>query len=94
MSYVYIIFSESLNRFYVGETIDLDKRLVEHNEGVYARSFTKKAQDWELFFAIACENKTQAIQIEKHIKRMKSVVYIKNLKLYPEIAERLKEKYR
>ena len=79
MSYVYIIFSESLNRFYVGETIDLNKRLVEHNEGVYARSFTKKAQ---------------AIQIEKHIKRMKSVVYIKNLKLYPEIAERLKEKYR
>lgn len=94
MHYVYIIFSESLKRFYIGETIDLSKRLVEHNEGIYARSFTKKAQDWELFLTVTCENKTQAIQIEKHIKRMKSVIYIKNLKLYPEIAEKLKEKYK
>ncbi|MGS2764929.1 GIY-YIG nuclease family protein [Sinomicrobium sp. M5D2P9] len=93
MHYVYIIFSESLNRFYVGETIDLNKRLVEHNEGIYTRSYTKKAQNWKLFFTISCESKTQAKQIEKHIKRMKSVIYIKNLKLYPEIAERLKEKY-
>ncbi|WP_268225800.1 GIY-YIG nuclease family protein [Sinomicrobium oceani] len=93
MHYVYIIFSESLNRFYVGETIDLNKRLAEHNEGIYTRSYTKKAQNWKLFFTIGCESKTQAIQIEKHIKRMKSVIYIKNLKLYPEIAERLKEKY-
>jgi len=31
--------------------------------------------------------------IEKHIKKMKSTVYINNLKKYPAITERLKIKY-
>jgi putative endonuclease len=33
------------------------------------------------------------IEIEKHIKRMKSRVYIENLKKYPDVINRLKEKY-
>ena len=33
MYHTYIIFSEKLNKFYVGATEDLDRRLVEHNTG-------------------------------------------------------------
>ena len=43
---VYIIYSEVLDRYYVGHTADIDKRLKEHNSG--ASSFTSKAQDWLL----------------------------------------------
>jgi putative endonuclease len=35
----------------------------------------------------------QAFQIEKHIKRMKSKKYIKDLKKFPDISEKLKLKY-
>jgi putative endonuclease len=35
----------------------------------------------------------QALRIEKHIKNMKSKKYIEDIKKYPEITERLKEKY-
>jgi putative endonuclease len=37
-------------------------------------------------------NETQALAIEKHIKNMKSKVYIENLLHYPEISIKLLEK--
>jgi len=90
---VYIIYSNDLGKFYVGETSDLNKRLEEHKTGFYVNSFTSKAQDWVLFFQIVCGSKNQAVKIEKHIKNMKSTIYIRNLKKYPEIAQKLKERY-
>lgn len=93
MYFVYIIYSEGLNGYYVGRTIDLEKRINEHNTGFYKKSFTAKANDWSLFFSMVCRDKSQALNIENHIKKMKSKIYIENLKLYPEIAKKLKEKY-
>ena len=48
MFYVYIIYSLELNRYYVGYTSDVIKRLAEHNTGI--STFTAKAGDWELRF--------------------------------------------
>ena len=90
---VYIIYSKVLDKYYVGETVDIENRLVEHNEGKYKKAFTKKAKDWSVFLLINCATKQQALKIEKHIKRMKSRVYIENLKKFPEIVKRLKERY-
>jgi hypothetical protein len=42
-----------------------------------------------LFFVINCNSSTQAYQIEKHIKNMKSANYIRNFLKYPEIADKL-----
>ncbi len=89
---VYILFSAKLNRFYTGSTADLDLRMEFHNNPE-ARKFTAKANDWVLFDSIVCENKNQALLIEKHIKSMKSQTYIKNLKLYPEMKNKLKSKF-
>ncbi|MFP2997033.1 GIY-YIG nuclease family protein [Spongiivirga sp. MCCC 1A20706] len=90
---VYIIYSDGLNRYYVGETIDLDKRLNEHNEGYYNNSYTSLSNDWKLILSITCHDRIQARKIEGHIKRMKSRKYIEDLVKYPEIIEKLREKY-
>ncbi len=45
----------------------------------------KASQKCEAFFC----NTTQAYQIEKHIKNMKSANYIRNFLKYPEIADKL-----
>jgi putative endonuclease len=58
------------------------------------RKFTSKANDWVLFFKIDCETKSQALGIERHIKKMKSKIYIENLSRYPEITTKLLEKYK
>ena len=89
---VYILYSNSLDRYYIGETADIKKRLYFHKNSP-ARKFTGKADDWELFFEFDCESKMLAKKIEAHIKRMKSRKYIQDIKTYPEIILRLKTKY-
>jgi hypothetical protein len=46
---VYILFSQKLNRFYVGTTDDVERRLQEHNEGTYKDAFTSKGIPWVNF---------------------------------------------
>jgi putative endonuclease len=91
----YIIFSEKLNRFYIGALQDnLEDRILKHNNHSYGNHrFTAKADDWKIFISIECDNYSQALKIEKHIKKMKSSNYIYNLLRYPEMVEKLKEKF-
>ncbi len=90
---VYILYSEAINRFYIGYSANFDMRM-EFHQFPESRKFTAKAQDWRFFLKFDCDSKKQALNIEKHIKTMKSSIYIKNLVLYPEIIKKLKEKYR
>lgn len=93
MNCVYILYSISIDTFYIGETVDIEKRLEEHNTRYYSTSFTKQVTDWSLYHVIECDSRVQARKIEAHIKRMKSKKYIQNLKKYSEITENLKIKY-
>jgi len=93
VSSVYIIFSKQLGKYYVGETFDIDLRVNQHNSGYFDGSFTSVVNDWELFLVIECKSRVQSRKIESHIKRMKSKKYIENLKRYPDMVSKLKEKY-
>ena len=77
----YIIFSEKLNRFYIGATQEgMENRLAAHNSAKYGKShFTSHTNDWTLFLFIPTSNFAKAIRIERKIKSMKSVIYIRNL---------------
>ncbi len=74
---VYIIFSETLNRYYVGQTSRLSERLKEHNSG-YTK-FTKAGRPWVLVHTETFFSCNDAVAREKQIKQMKSSIYIKNL---------------
>jgi len=90
----YIIYSMTIDKFYIGITQDsITSRIEKHNNKEYGMGFTSQANDWYLFFFIECKSIGQAMNIEKHIKRMKSIKYLENLKKYPEISIRLLEKY-
>jgi len=92
--FCYVLFSTSVNQYYIGVTTDsIEHRLIKHNESFYGKKFTSKANDWLVYLVISCECEIQMFAIEKHIKRMKSRIYIENLKIYPEISESLKERY-
>jgi putative endonuclease len=92
MHQVYMLHSEKLNRFYTGYTSNLLNR-IEFHQNADNRKFTHNATDWVVFLTIDCESKQQGLQIEKHIKSMKSKVYIENLFKYPEMIEKLKIKF-
>ena len=64
---VYILFSEMLSRYYVGHTNNLKKRLSTHNNG--GRKYTTKGIPWVLIRAYDCESRSEAMQMEKKIKK-------------------------
>ena len=93
MASLYILYSKKLNRFYSGSCKDLSYRIDQHVNKDFAKSFTAKADDWDLFLFVDDLSYEQARMIESHIKKMKSRAYIQNLKKYPEILEKLMAKY-
>ncbi len=74
MFYVYIIYSDSADKYYVGYTTDLEKRLIEHNSGI--SKFTSRCSDWEIKYTESFTDRESAIQREKEIKNKKSRKYI------------------
>lgn len=92
--HVYVIYSAKLDRFYIGNTdLSPDERLVQHNEAHNHMSYTSKGIPWVLFLVLECTSREQARKVELHIKRMKSKQYIRNLKKYSEMQEKLLAKY-
>ena len=94
MHTVYIIYSIALDKYYVGESVNAQERLDEHNLGHYDGAFTKKATDWKLILVLNCNDKRHAKRVEKHIKSMRSRVYIENLLKYQEMQIKLVTRFK
>ena len=71
---VYIIYSHSLDKYYIGYTEDVDNRLEQHNSGI--STFTAKANDWELKITEEYSSREMAHKRELEIKKKKSRKYI------------------
>jgi len=93
MATVYILYSKSIAKFYVGSCKNLKVRILKHQNKEFNKSFTLRAHDWELYFSIDNLGYNQAREIEKHIKKMKSKAYIRNLKKYADMKSKLILKY-
>ena len=80
MFYVYILYSQTAGKFYVGQTPDVQKRLREHNNPLENSKFTAKFIPWEivLFFPVSAA-RSDAMKVEKFIKSQKSKVFILKL---------------
>jgi putative endonuclease len=90
----YILYSASLDRYYIGYTSNINERLKLHNSSHFGvKSYTSRSADWEIFLEIPCETIEQAVFIEAWIKKMKSRKYLKNLKKYPELVEKIKSTF-
>lgn len=68
--YVYILQSENDASFYIGQTNNVEKRLVRHNKG--HENFTKKAIPWKLMGFKIFASRKEAMAEEKRIKNFKS----------------------
>ena len=75
--HLYILFSEKLNKFYVGSTTELERRLLEHNRG--KEKFTKTGIPWELVYSEPFEALIGARRREREIKMKKSRLFIEQL---------------
>ncbi len=77
MASVYVLFSEKLNKFYVGACVDLERRLHEHNIG--HSKFTSLGIPWRLVYKEEYPDLPLAKRRELEIKRKKSRQYLLKL---------------
>ena len=75
--YTYILFFKKLDKYYIGSTSNLERRLEEHNRG--KTTFTKTGIPWILVYYEEFNSKTEAIKRELEIKKRKSRTYIEKL---------------
>jgi predicted GIY-YIG superfamily endonuclease len=75
--WVYVL-ENSLGRFYVGHTDNLERRVRQHNENASDVSkYTAKHGPWRLVWSEAHPTRALAMARESEIKRMKSARWIR-----------------
>jgi putative endonuclease len=68
--FVYILFSQNKNRFYIGFTSNLEERIIRHNQK--SKGFTGNTNDWKVVYTEKYDSKEVANKRELQIKSWKS----------------------
>jgi len=76
MFYIYVLISKKDNKFCVGYTDDLKRRIEQHNNG-YVES-TKHRRPLKLIYYEVCINQQDALHREKYLKTSFGKRYIRN----------------
>ena len=74
---LYILHSESADRFYTGTSPDLERRLKFHNG--LGRGFTARYRPWKIVFTKEYPSRQHALAAEKKVKGWKSKLMIRRL---------------
>ena len=68
--HLYILYSPSAGRFYIGSTSDISQRIHYHNSG--RSPYTRGRGPWYLVYSESYETRREALTREREIKRWKS----------------------
>ncbi len=74
---VYILQSYVDNSYYIGTTVDLEERLIEHNSGT--KGYTSRIKPWKVVYIEEYQTRTEALKREKYLKNLKSKKYIEKM---------------
>ncbi len=74
--YTYIIESDISQRWYVGHTNNIERRLVEHNSG--QNKSTKGKGLWKLIFLRSFDNNLDANRFELKLKKLRNKIFIRS----------------
>ena len=67
---VYILYSRERNKYYIGQTGDMEQRAKWHLDG---KTFsTRGVRGWEILFLQTVAGRTEAMKLESAIKKTKS----------------------
>jgi putative endonuclease len=77
MFFTYIIYSIKIDQYYIGQTENLENRLIRHNNK--GSKSTKKTNDWVIKYTEVFCTRVLALKRETEIKKMKSRKYIEQL---------------
>jgi putative endonuclease len=76
MFFVYVIYSDTIGRKYIGQTEDLERRINEHNNGLLG-VYTKNKGPWRLVYFEQYQTRSEAMKREKELKTGKGRDFLK-----------------
>jgi len=74
--FVYVLYSKSHNKIYIGVTANLEKRLFAHNN--LPKGWTKSFRPWIIVHSEAFDTKSEALKREKQLKSHQGREFIRN----------------
>jgi len=77
MFYCYILYSEKIDKYYIGSTSDLEGRLQRHNTSNHG--FTSTGRPWEIKYFESFETKAEALKRETQLKSFKNRNFLEAL---------------
>jgi putative endonuclease len=75
MYIVYVLYSPSYQKIYIGFSSDLDKRLLSHNQ-LSKKGYTIKYRPWEVAYLEKFESKKAAMRREKELKSAQGRAFV------------------
>ena len=77
MYFVYVIYNVQYNKVYIGQTNNLERRVIEHNAH-RIKGFTAKFEgEWRLIYKESFTTRSEALRREKQLKGHQGREYIK-----------------
>lgn len=74
---VYILYSERINKYYIGSSSNVQDRLRKHNNA--SKGFTNTGRPWIIVYIESFDNKKDAENREKQLKRWKNRTRLETL---------------
>ena len=75
--FVYILYSRSIQKYYTGQTQNLNDRLYRHNNG-FVKS-TRTGKPWNLIWSSTVVSRSEALRLEKQIKKRGAKRYLQDI---------------
>jgi putative endonuclease len=79
MYFTNILYSQKIKKFYTGQTIDLTRRLEEHNRG--KTSFMANGIPWKLLYSKEHDTRPDAMKLERFIKKRGAARFLKDYEI-------------
>jgi putative endonuclease len=78
MFIVYVLYNSVADKFYVGQTQNLDARLAAHNNKHKTMSYTARFKgEWKVIYTESLPTRSEALKREKQLKSHQGREYIR-----------------
>ena len=85
--FVYSIYNVDNDKIYIGQTNDLENRLLMHNNKIFKGYTSRFSGKWKLFYKETTPDRLSALKREKQLKSYRGRMFLKGI-IYSRVAQR------
>lgn len=76
---IYVIYNHNAKKYYIGQTVDMNIRLQQHNDHTFKSYTSRFPGEWKLIHEESVATRLEALNREKGLKTGRGREYIKSI---------------